>query len=150
MKFTLKLYPNEHKAIVELLLHKMNMQEFDRMNVGEKILYMQTLQSYQQRLQTQTVNRWNKPRKQISISFKLYEANQIVDVIYFGSYGYNDHLQNLARIINQQFHEHSINANHFLTTLKKQLDVSRTEKSPGQSHYHNRNANGIPAAAAED
>jgi len=121
MNFTLKLFPDEHKAFIEILLLKSRSTEFDRLTLGNKIMYIETIRTYQRKVETKILARWNKPRKEITVTFKPLAAELITDFIYTGCHYYNDHVKNLARILQRNYQSHSTDANLYLTNLQKQL-----------------------------
>lgn len=121
MNFTLKLFPDEHKAFIEILLVKSKSDEFDALTLGNKILYIETVKMYRNKVEAKILTRWNKPRKEFPVTFKPFAAELIVNFIYTGCHYYNDHIKNLARILQDKFHAHTTDANLYLTNLQKQL-----------------------------
>ena len=106
----------------------MNTQEFLDLEIGKKILYIETLRKYQLRVERRTMTLWNKPRKKFTVSFKPYAAEIIVHFIYNGCHYYNDHTRNLSRDLNNQFSYYSHNADHYLKKKKKQLNLESSKQ----------------------
>jgi len=125
MNFALKLFPDEHRTFIDILLLKSKQNEFDVLTLGNKILYIETLRMYQRKVQNRILSHWNKPRKEFAVTFKPYAADLITDFIYTGSAHYNPHTQNLALIMWTQYRMHCHNANNYLTNLQKQIDVEQ-------------------------
>lgn len=123
MNFTIKLFPDEHKSFIEILLLKSTQDEFQRLTTGKKILYIETLRKYQIKVENRILSHYNKPRKEFSVSFKPYAAELLVEFLYSGSAHYTDYLQNLARIVNDKLHAQETNTNFYLTQIQKQINA---------------------------
>lgn len=122
MNFKIKLFPDEHQAIINVLMAKMQSQQFVDLELGNKILYLESLRGYQSKVHNRIIADWKKTRREFSVSFKPYAAELLVKTIYEGSHHYNEHVRNIARILQNQMKHHAENANHYLSQLQNQLN----------------------------
>lgn len=121
MNFTFRFFPDEHQQLLQLLLLKSQQDKFQALTLGNKILYLETVNRYQNKLQRRILTHWNKKRREFSVSFKPYEAELIIDFIYDGSAHYPEQLLNVARILQRTIQKQNHDANHFLTQLQNQI-----------------------------